>query len=98
MGSDLTASRRDFYYGGGLMDQFEKLCEEKHKFLAAELQRHSKWLGDHENKIDDLERSDASNTTQINNLTRSLSGLTKALWGLAASIMLMIVGTIIDKI
>jgi len=95
--SSSAASGRYFYYTEAV--PLEKdMCDQKHKFVDAELTRQCAWLNDHEKKIDNLALSDAANTTQINNLTKSLSGLTKALWGLAGSILLMIVGTILDKI
>jgi len=74
---------------------FEKLCTEKHKAIETELTRHSSWLGDHEKKIDSLEKSDAKNTTQIDNLVQSMGGLTKALWGLVLTIAGALLGFVI---
>ena len=79
------------------MDNQKELCEVKHKAVDEKFKRHEKWLEEHETKLDGLEKSDARNTNQIETLTKSLSGLTKALWGLAGSIVLMLIGAIIDK-
>jgi hypothetical protein len=70
----------------------EKLCGEKHKRIEDELTRQAKWLGDHEKKIDVLERSDATNTVQIGNLATSLEKQTKAIWGLVGTVALALIG------
>lgn len=77
------------------MEPFEKLCTEKHKAIDTELNRHSAWLGDHEKKLDCLERSDASNTVQIDNLVKSMGGLTKAIWGLVSTVVVILSGFVI---
>ncbi len=77
------------------MDISEKVCKERHKAIDEKLFRHEKWIGEHEEKLDNLERSDAKNTTQIENLTRAISSQTKAIWGLVSSIALMLIGFLI---
>lgn len=72
-------------------------CTEKHKRVDDELYRHSKWLGEHEKKIDTLEKSDASNTTQIDNLTKAIGSQTKAIWGLVTAVLLMLLGYFIQR-
>ncbi len=70
----------------------EKLCNERHKAIEGELHRHSSWLGDHEKKIDKLERSDATNTTQIENLTKAIGSQTKAIWAFAGTVFAALLG------
>ncbi|MDD5016553.1 MAG: hypothetical protein PHO15_00460 [Eubacteriales bacterium] len=70
----------------------EKLCQEKHRRIDDELSRQNSWIGDHERKIDCLQRSDASNTTQIANLTKAIGSQTKAIWGLVTSVGLLLLG------
>jgi hypothetical protein len=74
------------------MDGMKDLCTEKHRALDDKIARHEKWIGEHETKIDHLERSDAANTTQIDNLTKAIGSQTKAIWGLVSSIVVMLAG------
>jgi predicted DNA-binding protein YlxM (UPF0122 family) len=76
----------------------EKLCAEKHKAVDEKIKHHESWLGEHEKKLDTLEKSDATNTTQISNLVKAMSSQTKAIWGLIASILVMLIGYVIEKI
>jgi predicted DNA-binding protein YlxM (UPF0122 family) len=76
----------------------EKLCAEKHKAVDEKIKHHESWLGEHEKKLDTLEKSDATNTTQISNLVKAMSSQTKAIWGLVASILAMLIGYVIEKI
>lgn len=68
------------------------LCKEKHKTIDTELTRHSNWLNEHEKKIDRLDRSDAVNTTALENLCKQIGGQTKAIWGLVSSILMILLG------
>jgi len=62
------------------------VCNEKHKRIDERLDHHDKWLGEHEEKIDRLDRSDAKNTNAIENLCSQLAGQTKAIWGLVSMV------------
>ena len=77
------------------MDIPEKVCKERHRALDEKFSRHEKWIGEHENKLDKLERSDAKNTIQIENLTKAIGAQTKAIWGLVSSVALMLIGFLI---
>ena len=63
-----------------------EVCAEKHKRVDGKIQHHEGWLKDHEQKIDRLDRSDATNTEAIGNLCEQISGQIKAIWGLVVSI------------
>ena len=73
----------------------DELCKEKHKALDERIERHESWLGEHEKKIDRLDRSDATNTTAIENLCKQIGGQTKAIWGLVTSILFILLGFLI---
>lgn len=70
----------------------EALCKERHKAIDTELTRHSNWLNEHEKKIDRLDRSDAANTTALENLCKQIGGQTKAIWGLVSAVLMMLLG------
>ena len=70
----------------------DRVCNEKHRAIDTELKRHTAWLGEHEKKIDHLERSDAVNTTQIENLTAAIGSQTKAIWGLVGTVLVTLLG------
>ena len=70
----------------------EKVCIEKHHRINDKLKHHDSWLGEHEKKIDCLERSDATNTTEIKNLCKQIGGQTKAIWGLVTTIATVLFG------
>jgi hypothetical protein len=70
----------------------QKQCDERHKSVDEKLIRHEKWLGEHETKIDVLTKSDATNTTKIDNLCSQIAGLTKSIWGLVISLLSVLVG------
>ncbi|MGI5971187.1 MAG: hypothetical protein ACOX7P_05630 [Oscillospiraceae bacterium] len=74
------------------MDNFIKLCEERHKAVDGKILEHSKRLDEQGRKIDVLERSDAANTTQIENLTRAITNQTKAIWGLVLAVASTLAG------
>ena len=69
-----------------------ELCNEKHKAIDEKFDRHEVWLSDHEKKIDRLDRSDATNTTAIENLCKQIGSQTKAIWGLVTVIMTTLLG------
>jgi len=79
-----------------MADAFSKeLCDSTHKQVDEKLNRHEKWLGEHEGKIDTLTRSDAVNSTEIKNLCKSIGSQTKAIWGLVTGIAFVLVGFLI---
>ena len=75
----------------------EDLCKEKHKTIDEKFGRHEKWIGEHETKIDELEKSDAKNTTVIDNLCKQLNSQTKAIWGLTGVIATAVISVIFSK-
>ena len=77
-------------------------CLKEHKRVDEKLERHERWLGEHECKIDTLAKSDAVNSTEIKNLCKSIDSqnkrmgnLTNAIWGLVASIGMVLFGFLI---
>jgi len=70
----------------------KEICEKEHQRVKEKFDHHEKWLGDHEKKIDVLEKSDATNTTKIDNLCRQIAGLTKSIWGLVATGLATLLG------
>ena len=77
----------------------EKNCNERHKAVDREIERHEKWLGEHEGKIDGLVKSDATNTNEIKNLcvsvdkqSKRIGGLTSAIWGLVSALLILLIG------
>lgn len=70
----------------------QDVCNEKHKRVDERFDHHERWLGDHENKIDKLATSDATNTTEIKNLCNRIGSQTTAIWGLVGSIFMVLVG------
>lgn len=69
-----------------------ELCDKEHKRVNERLDHHERWLGEHEGKIDKLDRSDAKNATEIANLANSLRGQTKAIWGLVSMVAASLLG------
>jgi hypothetical protein len=51
------------------------VCEEKHKQINEKFDRHEKWIGEHEMKIDTLTKSDTKNSTQIEDLCGKIGDL-----------------------
>ena len=70
----------------------QDVCAEKHKRVDERLNHHERWLGEHEGKIDTLEKSDATNTNEIKNLCSRIGSQTTAIWGLVGSIFMVLVG------
>lgn len=70
----------------------KEVCERTHKRVDERLDHHERWLGEHEKKIDGLEKSDATNTTEIKNLCRQIGNQTKAIWGLVSTIIATLAG------
>ncbi len=52
-----------------------ELCNEKHKAINEKIDEHEKRLDEHDQKIDRLDRSDAANSTNIDNLCSKISDL-----------------------
>ena len=63
----------------------EKLCSERHK-------RIDERLGDCEESIEVLTKSDAVNSTEIKNLCKNISSLTGAIWGLVLTVITSLAG------
>lgn len=70
----------------------KELCEKEHKTVNDKLAHHETWLGEHEKKIDTLEKSDATNTNEIGHLCKQIGSQTKAIWGLVVSILSVLIG------
>lgn len=70
----------------------KEACKNEHKRIDERLDHHERWLGEHEKKIDVLEKSDATNTTEIKNLCRQIGSQTKAIWGLVTAILMVLIG------
>jgi hypothetical protein len=68
------------------------ICKKEHERVDERLNHHERWLGEHEEKIDALTRSDAANTNEIKNLCNRIGSQTTAIWGLVASIFMVLVG------
>lgn len=61
------------------------ICNERHKKI-------DKILDEHDQKLDRLDRSDASNTQAINGLSKSIAAQTKAIWGLVSIAATALIG------
>lgn len=70
----------------------ESLCQEKHRRVDERLTGHDAILGIHDEKIDRLDRSDATNSQSIVNICQQIGSLTKAIWGLVSAILLTLTG------
>lgn len=68
------------------------VCDKVHKRVDERLDHHEHWLGEHEVKIDRLEKSDATNTNEIKNLCNRIGSQTTAIWGLVCAIVSVLVG------
>lgn len=86
---------------GERMDVYVKaeVCDKVHRRVDERLEHHERWLGEHERKIDMLEKSDATKTTEIKNLcdsikdqSKRLGKLTTAIWGLVTGIFMVLLG------
>lgn len=76
-----------------MSDSFSKeLCEKEHGQIRDKLSHHERWLGEHEKKIDRLDRSDATNTRVIDDLCKQIASQTKAIWGLVSAVGLSLLG------
>jgi tetrahydromethanopterin S-methyltransferase subunit B len=80
----------------------QKTCDERHKAVDKEVLRHEKWLSEHEEKLDSLIKSDATNTNEIKNLCKSIESqnkkmgnLTNAIWGLVIGIFFVLLGFVV---
>jgi hypothetical protein len=70
----------------------EQVCAERHKAVDRTLAEHGELLKSHDEKIGELTTSDARNTTQIDNLVKSISNQTKAIWGLVMAVLATLAG------
>ena len=77
----------------------KEVCNKEHERVNERLDHHERWLGEHEIKIDGLQKSDATNTNEIKNLCTSIESqnkkmgsLSNAIWGLVAGIFLTLLG------
>lgn len=70
----------------------KEVCTKQHDRVDERLEHHERWLGEHEKKIDTLEKSDATNTNEIKNLCMQIGSQTKAIWGLVSAILLVLIG------
>ena len=70
----------------------DELCQEKHKAIEEKFNRHEKWLGEHEGKLDVLNRNDARNSQALEDLASKIGGQTKAIWGLVSIFATALVG------
>jgi hypothetical protein len=60
-------------------------CTERHVRIDAR-------LGEHDTKLDALEKSDVRNTTKIDNLCDKLANLTRAIWVFVSVVFTALVG------
>jgi hypothetical protein len=79
------------------MDQ--SLCDERVRAVNEKLERHERMLIEHDDKIDVLTKSDATNTSEIKHLCTSIEAqnkkigkLTNSIWGLVVSVMFVLAG------
>lgn len=72
----------------------EKICDIKHKEIDEKIGIVNKRLDTHSQEIDSLKVSDAVNTNQIDKLTKSLDGQTKAIWGLVITVATSLIGAL----
>ena len=69
-----------------------EVCDKEHIRVSERLGHHERWLEEHDDKIDTLEKSDATNTNEIKNLCNRIGSQTTAIWGLVSSIFMVLVG------
>ena len=67
------------------MEYNDVACKERHIRIDSR-------LSDHDHKIDKLERSDATNSTKIDNLAKAIGSQTKAIWGLVSTVLVLLGG------
>ncbi len=75
----------------------EEICDGKHEVIAERYERHEKWLGEHEVKIDNLCKNDVENTNEIKHLCKQLKNQTSAIWGLVMVVLASLVGFFFTK-
>lgn len=73
----------------------KELCEKEHKSVDERFDRHEKWLGEHEEKIDELQKSDVKNTTEIQNLCKQIADLVNTLRWLIGILVVPFIGGLI---
>lgn len=67
------------------MEDTGKLCDERHDTI-------NKRLDDHDERLGTLEKSDAANAVQIQNLAKAIGSQTKAIWGLVSTVLVLLGG------
>lgn len=70
----------------------KEVCEKEHERLDIEFKGIRVRLDKHDETLDRLNRSDATNTQEIKNLCSKIDSLTKAIWGLVAIVATSLVG------
>ena len=75
-----------------MKDFNEEICNDKHDVIAERYERHEKWLGEHEVKIDGLCRDNVENTNEIKHLCKQLRSQTSAIWGLVTVVLTALIG------
>ncbi len=80
------------------MDVLEKVYNERHKAIDKKLDEHEKRLDEHDCALEKVQSETTTNTADIKHLTKSMDGLTKAIWWLITTIALTGIGFIIDYI
>ena len=70
----------------------EKYCNVRHKGIEKEFERHEKWIGEHEVKIDELSKSDAINTQAIKELCAQIASLVTTIRWLIGVVVTSLIG------
>lgn len=76
----------------------DEVCRIIHTGVDRQLSEHAEKLECHDKEIADLKTLSATNTADIKHLTKSMDGLTKAIWWLITTIAITGIGFIIDYI
>lgn len=77
---------------------YEKVCDARHNAINGKLNDHEGRLDDHDKEIAALQTSSATNTADIKHVTKSMDGLTKAIWGFLIFVATSAIGILIDYI
>lgn len=72
-----------------------EMCNERHKSIDEKFGRQEKWLGEHETKLDKLEKSDATNTQAIKELCSKIGDLVSTIRWLIGLLVVPVLGGII---
>ncbi len=77
-----------------------KLCEEKHEQIKEKLGTHDKRLDNHSNRLDELERNETENRTEIRNLIKKMDDFISTIkWGLGifVTVSIFVMGILLKK-